>query len=115
MERYDAAVKWYEEAVRLGVEDPNVLTDLGTCYLATNRADKAIELYQRSLVIDPKHAQTLQNLGYAYFTLTNFPEAVKFWERLLKTHPDYAQADAVRKQIEAAQKHLKGTQTAKAK
>lgn len=106
MQRYDAAIKWYEEAVRLDSNNVNLNTDLGTSYLYTNNPDKAIELYKKSLALDPKHPQSLQNLGFAYFAMANFADAVTTWQQLLATHPEYAHRAEIEKQIEAAKTHM---------
>jgi len=106
MQRFDAAIKWYEEAVRLDPNNANVNTDLGTCYLYTNNPEKAIELYKKSLTVDQKHPQSLQNLGFAYFSMANFADAVTTWEKLLDSHPEYAHRAEIQKQIEAAKTHM---------
>ena len=62
-ERYDDAVKWYTEALKLNPNDVNVSTDLGVCYYYTNQPDKALEQFGQSLKLDPKHAKTLLNMG----------------------------------------------------
>jgi len=112
MQRFDAAIKWYEEAVRLDPNNVNVNTDLGTSYLYTNKPEKAIEQYTKSLAIDQKHPQTLQNLGFAYFAMANFKDAVTTWDKLLVTHPEYPHRADIEKQIQAAKTHM---QTATAK
>ncbi len=106
MQRFDAAIKWYEEAVRLDPNNVNVNTDLGTSYLYTNNPEKAIELYRKSLAVDQKHPQSLQNLGFAYFAMANFADAVATWEKLLALHPEYAHRAEIEKQIEAAKTHI---------
>src|SRR5262249_8695430 len=62
-ERYDDAIKWYEDAVKLSPRDANLSTDLGVSYYYSNQPDKALDQFSRSLTIDPKHAKTLLNLG----------------------------------------------------
>ncbi len=110
MQRWDAAIKWYEEAVRLDPNNVNVNTDLGTAYLYTNNPDRAIELYSKSLAVDPKHPQSLQNLGFAYFAMANFGDAVTTWEKLLAFHPEYAHRAEIEKQIEAAKTHMQAAE-----
>ena len=41
-ERYDEAITWYSEALKLAPNDVNVSTDLGVCYYYTNQPDKAL-------------------------------------------------------------------------
>ena len=55
-ERYDDAIKWYEEAAKLAPNDVNLSTDLGVCYYYTNQPDKALAQFARSLKLDPRHA-----------------------------------------------------------
>ena len=62
-ERYDDAITWYEQAVKLQPKDANLSTDLGVCYYYTNQPDKALERFDASLKVDPKHVKTLLNLG----------------------------------------------------
>lgn len=104
--RYDAAIPWYEQALKLAPSNVSVSTDLGTSYLSMGNNDKAIEQYQKSLQMAPDHPQTLQNLGIAYFSASRFDEALDTWERLIVAHPEYPQADQVKQQIEAARLHL---------
>jgi cytochrome c-type biogenesis protein CcmH/NrfG len=111
MERFDAAIRWYEEAVAIDPSNPNVNTDLGTSYFYTSQPDKAVELYRKSLQIDPKHAQTLENLGVVYFSQGNFEEAARSWEELLRNHPDHPHKEEVIKRLEAAKTHTKTAST----
>lgn len=104
--RFDAAIKWYEEALDIGSRDANVQTDLGTAYLYTGNAVKAVELYKQSLQIDPKHQETLQNIGVAYFFTGNYSEAVENWEKLIALYPNYERRRELEEQIEKARAHL---------
>ena len=62
-ERYDDAIKWYEEGFQLNPKDPNLSTDLGVSYYYTNQPDKALEQFKQSLAVDPKHLKTMLNMG----------------------------------------------------
>lgn len=106
MERYDAAIPWYEEALALKGDDVDVSTDLGTSYLATGAVEKAIGQYRKSLALEAEHPQTLQNMGFAFFSIGNYGEALNTWQRLLEAHPDYAHADGIREQMRIAQSHM---------
>ena len=45
-ERYDDAITWYTEALKLAPNDVNVRTDLGVCYYYLNQPDKALEQFE---------------------------------------------------------------------
>src|SRR5262245_23921813 len=51
-ERYDDAIKWYEEALKLQPNDVDVSTDLGVSYYYTNQPDRALAQFEKSLKID---------------------------------------------------------------
>jgi cytochrome c-type biogenesis protein CcmH/NrfG len=106
MGRFDAAIKWYEQALELEPSDIDVLTDLGTAYLYTGNHTAALERFRKSLEIDENHAQTLQNMGVAYFSTGEYKKAVEVWERLIEAHPDYVRAEEIREQIKTARLHM---------
>jgi len=106
MNRFDAAIPWYEEAIKLNPSDVHVSTDLGTAYLYQGQTSEAIDRYQKSLIIEPNHPQTLQNLGIAHFSSGGYKEAIDIWIRLIDAHPDYPQAEEIKNQIKTARTHL---------
>lgn len=55
------AVEFYEKAVALTPNDPNLLTDLGTCYGGLGRNDEAVAMFSKANGIDPNHWQSLFN------------------------------------------------------
>ncbi|MGH9340738.1 MAG: tetratricopeptide repeat protein [Acidobacteriota bacterium] len=109
--RFDGAIQWYEEALRLDPEDVNVRTDLGTSYLYTGKAETAIEMYQKSLAVEPDHPQTLQNLGFAYFAVEDFNSAIRTWQMLLDRHPEYPHAEQIKEQMNNARSRLQETRS----
>lgn len=106
MQRFDAAIPWFEEALALDPVDINVVTDLATSYLYLGHVERSIELYQRSLELEPDHPQTLQNIGIAFFATRHYNEAVRYWDRLLSSHPEYPHAEQIRLQIEKAKAEM---------
>jgi tetratricopeptide (TPR) repeat protein len=103
-ERYDEAIKWYGEAIRLSPNDVNVSTDLGICYYYTNQADKALEQFDRSLKIDPNHAKTLLNVGIVRaFGKQDLDGASQAWQKVLKLAPDSPEAQAAKRALDTLQ------------
>ena len=101
-ERYEDAIKWYGEALKLQPNDVNVSTDLGVSYFYTNQADKALDQLSKSLKIDPRHAKTLLNLGvvraYGKQDLAGAEEA---WQQLIKFAPDSQEAQAAKRALDS--------------
>ena len=103
-ERYDDAIKWYVEALKLNPNDINVSTDLGVCYYYTNQPEKALEQLARSLAIDPKHAKTLLNLGIVKaFGKQDLDGASQAWQRVIQLAPYSPEARAAKRALDTLQ------------
>ena len=103
-ERYDDAVKWYSDALKLSPNDVNVSTDLGVCYYYSNQPDKALEQFDRSLKIDPKHAKTLLNVGIVRaFGKQDLDGAIKAWQQVLEVAPNSQEAQAAKRALDSLQ------------
>jgi cytochrome c-type biogenesis protein CcmH/NrfG len=100
-ERYDDAIMWYEQAVKLAPGDPNLSTDLGVCYYYTNQPDKALARFDASLKIDPKHVKTLLNLGIVLaFGKQDLAGATKAWEQVIALDPNGPEGQAAKRALE---------------
>lgn len=101
-ERYDEAIKWYEQAVKLAPNDPNVSTDLGVCYYYTNQPDKALRQFERSLELNPKHTKTLLNVGIVKaFGKQDLEGAAEAWQQVIQLAADSAEGQAARRALES--------------
>jgi tetratricopeptide (TPR) repeat protein len=103
-ERYEDAIKWYEEAVKLSPNDANLSTDLGVSYYYINQADRALEQFNRSLKINPKHAKTLLNLGVVKaFGKQDLQGASEAWQQVITLAPQSPEAQAARRFLDNLQ------------
>jgi tetratricopeptide (TPR) repeat protein len=101
-ERYDEAIKWYSEAVKLAPKDPNLSTDLGVSYYYTNQPDKALEQFAHSLQLDPKHTKTLLNIGIVKaFGKQDLEGAAQVWQQVLQIAPDSPEGQAARRALDS--------------
>ena len=100
-ERYNDAITWYEDALRLNPADPNVSTDLGVAYYYTNQADKAVAQFEKSLSVDPKHTKTLLNMGIVKaFGKQDLDGAATAWQQVVALAPDSPEGQAAKKALE---------------
>jgi arylsulfatase A-like enzyme/cytochrome c-type biogenesis protein CcmH/NrfG len=77
-----------QQAIRNGVAQPSILTQLGSYLSESGRADQAVRLLE-PLASDPDaDADTLNALGIAYAQSGHEPEAIRVFERVLKQTPD---------------------------
>lgn len=89
-QQYQNATEYYESALKVHPENPDVRTDLGTCYYNLGAFDKALTEFNRALTYRPDYSQTLFNVGIVKFQGKNDAQgAIAAWERLLKTNPNY--------------------------
>jgi tetratricopeptide (TPR) repeat protein len=103
-ERYDDAIKWYSEALKLAPDNVDVSTDLGVCYYYSNQPDKALEQFDRSLKIDPKHAKTLLNVGIVRaFGKQDLDGAMQAWKQVMELAPGSQEAEAAKRAVDSLQ------------
>jgi len=105
-QQFQNAIQYYERALAIHPENPDVRTDMATAYWYTGNADKAIAAMETSLKYRPGHPQTLFNLGWVRWQGKADPKgAIAAWQQLLREHPDYPQKDQVEKYIAKAKEH----------
>jgi tetratricopeptide (TPR) repeat protein len=103
-EKYDDAIKWYEEGLALQPNDVNVSTDLGVCYYYINQPDKALAQFDKSLKLDPKHAKTLLNVGIVRaFGKQDLDGATKAWQQVIAIAPDSPEGQAAKRALDSLQ------------
>ena len=103
-ERYDDAIKWYADALKLAPNDVNVSTDLGVSYYYSNQPDKALSQFDRSLKLDPKHAKTLLNVGIVKaFGKQDLDGAEAAWKQVLAIAPDSPEGQAAKRALDSLQ------------
>ena len=92
-EQYAEAARWYEEALKLDPQNPDVSTDLGIAYYYQNQPDRALQQFDRSLELNPKHTKTLLNIGVVRaWGKQDLDGAAKAWERVIEVAPDSEEA-----------------------
>jgi cytochrome c-type biogenesis protein CcmH/NrfG len=104
--QFPDAIRYYERALEIHPENPDVRTDMGTAYWYTGNAEKAISAMEVSLKYRPGHPQTLFNLGWVLWQGKQDPKgAIEAWQKLLKANPDYPQRQQVEQYIAKAKEH----------
>jgi tetratricopeptide (TPR) repeat protein len=101
-ERYDDAIKWYSDALKISPNDVNVSTDLGVSYYYTNQPDKALQQFDHSLKLDPKHVKTLLNVGIVKaFGKQDLDGALQAWQQVMQIAPDSPEGQSAKRALDA--------------
>jgi tetratricopeptide (TPR) repeat protein len=98
--QYEAAARWYREALGLKPADNDVRVDLGASLLNLGRAPDALAEFDQALKNDPGHKQALYNKGLALMRTGRGPEAAVVWDDLLKRYPGDPQLQGLKDQVE---------------
>jgi cytochrome c-type biogenesis protein CcmH/NrfG len=101
-EKFEDAIRWYEDALKIDPRNVNASTDLGISFYYLNQPDRALAQFDRSLAIDPKHSKTLLNIGIVRaFGKQDLDGAAQAWQRVVEVAPaDSPEAKAARQALE---------------
>ncbi len=114
-ERYDDAIKWYEQALKLDPKNVDASTDLGVSYYYRNEADRALQQFDASLKMNPTHTKTLLNQGIVLaFGKQDLEGASAAWQKVVDLAPDSPEGQAAKRALEgvAAAHQQQGTAAA---
>ena len=101
-EKYDEAIKWYGDALKITPKDVNVSTDLGVSYYYSNQPDLALAQFDKSLKLDPKHAKTWLNVGIVKaFGKQDLDGAEAAWKQVIAIAPDGPEGQAAKRALES--------------
>lgn len=105
-QQFPNAIQYYDRALAIHPDNPDVRTDMGTAYWYTGNPEKAVAAMETSLRYRPGHPQTLFNLGWVRWQGKQDPKgAIQAWEQLLKANPDYPEKQKVEQYIAKAKEH----------
>ena len=86
---WTAAIVYYQEAVKRGFDNPDVLTDMGNAYRFSNQPQQAIAQYELAQRKNPQHENSLFNEGGVYAnSLGDAKKAIEIWNQYLQRFPN---------------------------
>ncbi|MEM9823151.1 MAG: O-antigen ligase family protein, partial [Bacteroidota bacterium] len=77
-EKYQQAVRPFEEAFRLNPYNFNVLNNYASTLVQLKRYPEAIPLYLGAIEINPKFEEGMFNLAFSYYQLKQYQEALRW-------------------------------------
>ncbi len=107
-QNWKKAIDKYENAIKLGIDNADIRTDLGSAYRFSGDAKKALEEYERAHKMNPRHENSLFNQGAVYVLMLKQPQkGVDIWKQYIKEFPNGQSVDSAKKLIAHTQEEFK--------
>ena len=87
--KFEAAIKNYQDALQLVPNDAVTLLKIGNIYQMQEDNTKAVNFYQKAIIVNPDYTDGWFNLGLAYANENNLIESQKSFERVIALDSDY--------------------------
>ena len=106
---WDQAAGFYEQALEIEAEHPQLLVNLGLCYRGLGRFEDALVSFEEAIRLDPENWQSLFNtVVVAALDLQHFEVALRAMEALeamptAPGGPEHEQLDQLREWLAEAQ------------
>ncbi len=104
--RFSEAIPYYQKALELNPNQPDVVVDLGVCYFQLENYDKAKELFQKALDIAPNHVTALYNMGIVDIRMGNVEGLIEAWTKLIEVAPTSPQAIRAKQILDEAHQQV---------
>lgn len=85
---YEKAVEAFNKLLETDKNNPNILNNIGLCYMKTADDERACEYFIKSLSFNPKAVQTYINLADVYYRNNNIIEGINLLENGVTLMPD---------------------------
>lgn len=85
-----AAIKYYQDAIKMFPREENLKYELGALYLQTNELKKAAEIFEPILKNNPGHIEAWMNYSLIYALEADFEKAIEVLEKGIKSNPEEA-------------------------
>lgn len=103
VQMWDQAIQFYEMAIEIEDDDPDLMSDLGICYRSAERPDDALRLFELAQERHPDHWQSLFNIVVVIgFDLHEFDRAEEALARLAAFDPPPPELDTLREELARA-------------
>jgi len=98
---FDRAVEFYQRALVLDENNPDVRTDMGACLRELGKPQEALAAFRESLSRDPNHWKSWFNIAIVnLYDLGEYDKAEEAFEKVVDLNPGALDMNAVRAEIE---------------
>lgn len=89
---YEAAIKVYNEAIRLKKDNIPAYIYQAECYFALKDYNSQLKVFDTALMYEPDNFNLLNNKGYTLYVMGRYQEAVTYLKAALERKPDFETA-----------------------
>jgi len=90
--KFQEALDKFFESYAINNNDPELLSNIGACYINMGKEKEGLQWLDKSLEINPHDAVTLCNKGTVLAMDIQYDEAIKTFETLLNYNPNFSRA-----------------------
>jgi tetratricopeptide (TPR) repeat protein len=80
MQNYDEALKYYQKALEVSKDNPNVLTQIGHVYDLMGDNKNSKKYYEMAYKLDPESTNVRMQLARTYFDEGDYEKALNFFK-----------------------------------
>ena len=84
-EKTEEALKFYEQALKIRDDDPQVYAKIGQAYFYLGDYDEAISNYENALNISPNNGSVLNRIARIYLDLKQYEKAEDYYKKALES------------------------------
>ena len=92
IKKYDTAINYYQEALKLNPNHPLTLFHLGVVFQDIFDFDSSIKYYKKAIKVNSNYIDPLFNLSFIHKDLGNYKEAVNLLKKIILINPNYLKA-----------------------
>ncbi len=92
LEKYQEAIPYFEEAVKINPLNEEAFFQLGYCYDKLRQYANGIKNYKQAIQLKPDDEIAHYNLGVAYRQLGRYTEAIEEYKQVIQLKPDFVDA-----------------------
>jgi tetratricopeptide (TPR) repeat protein len=90
--KYEEAVKWYDQALKIDPKSTDSLNGKGLVFNKLGRYEEAITWFDKAIEIDPNFVYALNNKGVTLTNLGRYEEAITWFDKAIEIDPNFVDA-----------------------
>jgi tetratricopeptide (TPR) repeat protein len=90
--KYEEAVKWYDQALKIDPKSIDALNGKGLVFNKLGRYEEAITWFDKAIEIDPNFVYALNNKGVTFANLGSYEEAITWFDKAIEIDPNFVDA-----------------------